>query len=314
MLTPEQLEIRRHGVTASEVAAVCGLNPWRTAHQVMVEKKGLVDRDFESNAAIVRGEIKEPMIVRWYEATTGKKVRYHGRHQRTVVKPDDPLVIGTPDGTVGTTGLVEAKAAGRRTLAHWGQPGTDEIPEYYIPQGIWQMAATGRRWVDFAVDLGDELGIYRLKWNPQLYDVLRAHVGRFWEQSVLGDEMPDIDGSPGCTAALTMVYATVKEPLAEASGDEEKLIDEYQYAKEQYDAWLAAKELAANRLRGAIGERKGYQSRYGKVVWSEVKGRTKVNWEALAKDARIPEDLIQKHTSIGRGYRTLRTYWAKEEL
>ena len=49
---PQYLEERRKGIGGSDIAAVLGLSPWKTAYQVYQEKRKEVD-DWKGNEAIV---------------------------------------------------------------------------------------------------------------------------------------------------------------------------------------------------------------------------------------------------------------------
>ena len=53
----------------------------------------------------------------------------------------------SPDGLIGENGLWEAKCPNSLTHIEYILKG--EVPAKYIPQMAWQMACTGRWWVDF---------------------------------------------------------------------------------------------------------------------------------------------------------------------
>ena len=92
MLTNEQLAIRKTGITGSEIAAVAGLSPYESPLTVWARKLDLVDDD--SSAVMERGTYLEEGIRSWYCAKTGANVAIVG----TMVHPDNPIIIATPDG------------------------------------------------------------------------------------------------------------------------------------------------------------------------------------------------------------------------
>jgi putative phage-type endonuclease len=314
MLTPEQHAIRAQGIPASDVAAVLGLNPWRSPYEVWHEKvdpKVAEKRaSAEENPAMRRGRIKESMIVNWYREETGNKVSYAGRHQRTFRSESHPLCIATPDGLIEPGhGVLEVKAPGRYTIGHWGN---DEcgIPEYYITQVMWQMAATGRKWVHAAVDLGDCLGIYKCDWDQGLFERMYKMVNDFWVNHVLTGEPPPPDPSKGCASVLSELYPEVAKPeLAVADDDARDAMLELQAAKIELKAAEERERLASNRIRLLIADGAGLQSEFGKVTWSQTKGKTVVDWKSLAEELGASAESIAKHTSQKDGYRTLRAYW-----
>lgn len=68
-----------------------------------------------------------------------------------------PTIRGThasPDGLVGSAGMVEIKAP--LTATHIDFLLTKSIPDKYMVQMLWQLACSGRQWVDF-VSFDDRL-------------------------------------------------------------------------------------------------------------------------------------------------------------
>jgi hypothetical protein len=62
--------------------------------------------------------------------------------------PDHTDAYGcSPDGLVGTDGLIEIKCPAPETLI--GYHGNGELPDQYKPQVQGQLLVTGRKWCDF---------------------------------------------------------------------------------------------------------------------------------------------------------------------
>ena len=70
----------------------------------------------------------------------------------------------SPDGLVGTTGLVEFKCP--TVITHLETLETDVIAPEYLQQMQWQMACTGRQWCDFA------------SFDPRFPEAMRLYVQR----------------------------------------------------------------------------------------------------------------------------------------
>ena len=64
-----------------------------------------------------------------------------------VPHPDIPNCGASPDGYVGSEGLVEIKCP--LSTTHTTYLLTKEVPKDYLLQMQWQMACTGRKWCDF---------------------------------------------------------------------------------------------------------------------------------------------------------------------
>lgn len=90
-----------------------------------------------------RGLDEEPNAKIVYEAHTGVLVR----PARWIPHPTIEHAGATPDGFIGHDGLVEFKVPMRTTYTTWRLAGV--IPEEHIPQLLFQLACTRRKWVDF---------------------------------------------------------------------------------------------------------------------------------------------------------------------
>ena len=127
-------EGRRLGLGGTDVAAVVGLNPYRTAWDVWAEKVGLVEPPELDHVPAVRwGKVLEPTIA---ETWAGNDRRVDLVEPGSVlVHPERPWLRGTPDRLAVDQALVlEIKTAGLRQAPFWGESGTDEIPEPYLAE------------------------------------------------------------------------------------------------------------------------------------------------------------------------------------
>lgn len=78
-----------------------------------------------------------------YEEATGNLVQKCG----FAIHGDIPCFGASPDGLVGTDGLVEIKCPTTSTYVEWVSGGV--VPAQHVPQMLAQLAVTGRKWVDF---------------------------------------------------------------------------------------------------------------------------------------------------------------------
>ena len=135
---------------------------------------GFVPRDVQ------RGIDSEPLARKLYEDITGSLVLEAG----FVFHPKIERSGCSPDGYVGNAGLVEFKAP--RPENHIRTMVTHEIDNDYILQCQWQMACTGRQWVDFASfspALPKEVCIYisRIERDDKLIASMEIEVVKFLE-------------------------------------------------------------------------------------------------------------------------------------
>lgn len=143
-LTPEQIEQRKGLITASEAAAVLGLNPWKTRHQYWAEKTG-ESPPFRGNFKTRRGHAVEPLLLEWLgEQRAPLVVKPSG--DVTMTHPILTWLGATPDALifdprdlVRPIGIGEAKSTGM--VGDWtDEDGEPKVPDYYHPQVVVQMA------------------------------------------------------------------------------------------------------------------------------------------------------------------------------
>ncbi len=131
-----------------------------------------------TNAAMQRGNDLEPQARAMYSFHSGHDVTEVGIIPHPKIKHSHC----SPDGLIGDDGMVEIKCCG---AARHIEMLTDSPPEdRYIKQCLWQMACTGRKWVDltyFHPDLPEamQLVIHRIERNEALIIEMEDEVSAF---------------------------------------------------------------------------------------------------------------------------------------
>lgn len=148
--SPEWFAQRLGRVTASRVADVIaktktGYSTSRANYMTELALERLTGQRQEgfTNAAMQWGTEQEPLARAAYEAMTGEIVQEVGM----IHHPTIEMSGASPDGLVGTDGLIEIKCPNSAT--HMETLLTRKPAGKYITQMQWQMACTGRRWCDF---------------------------------------------------------------------------------------------------------------------------------------------------------------------
>ena len=155
--TPEWHAARLGKVTASRLVDVLanvksGEAAARANYRAELVAERLTGKHADGfiNAAMKWGTEAEPLARAAYEAEFGLLVQEVG----LIDHPSIPMTGASPDGLVSIDGLIEIKCP--ETKAHIDTLLRKAAPEQYIPQMQWQMACTGRAWVDF-VSFDDRL-------------------------------------------------------------------------------------------------------------------------------------------------------------
>lgn len=139
----EWLAYRRCGIGGSDVAALMGISPFRTARDLYFDKRNIAAvEDNEGNwVAMEMGHLLEDLVAKIFERKTGypvyqiKKMFYH---------PDYPFMLADIDyfATLpdGSTALLEIKTTNYNARDRWWKDGKEIVPVYYETQGRHYMA------------------------------------------------------------------------------------------------------------------------------------------------------------------------------
>jgi putative phage-type endonuclease len=156
-------------VTASKVADVlakvksgeaASVKNYRA--QLVVERLTGCKEETYTNAAMQRGIDLEASARECYEFISGNTVEQIA----FIDHPTIPMSGASPDGLVGTDGLVEIKCPSTATHIEYLLGGIP--PAQYLPQMLWQMACAGpdRKWCDF------------VSYDPRLPEEMQLFVAR----------------------------------------------------------------------------------------------------------------------------------------
>lgn len=304
-LTQEQLELRKKGITGSNIAAVVGLDPYRGPFDVYLDYKGLSD-PLEMSHHLERGIFLEPAIINWFSHRTNRQVENPG----TLVHPEHPICIATPDGISHINGddrrVLEIKSPGRFKEDDWGEPGTDNIPEYYIPQIMWECAVTGLKDADVVAFVDGNIDIYKVPFNKDLFEALLESANRFWNDNILKDEPPAPDGSEKTRQWLLNRYPQSMGRIIEATPDVAKFAEIYIQARDMEKEIEDRKKAAANNLRLAMEDAETLIGCGVRVTYKNNKDTEFLDYDSLLNDLRVTPEMIKKHTKRRAGPRVLR--------
>ncbi len=216
------LALRKQDVTASEVAALFGLNPYKTALQMYAEKTG-ASKGQGDNPAMRRGRILEPGCI---VALQELKPDWH------IVKADeylrDPaLRIGaTPDyyrtspdyvGPCAPIEIIECKTVAPEKWAEWAS----EVPLAYQLQVVTQCKLVGaaRGWIALLVDnRAKDFELFEVPAHDGAWAKICEKVAAFWKLVGSG-AMPAFDFARDGDAIKALLPPLISSPAIDLSGD-----------------------------------------------------------------------------------------------
>ena len=115
---------------------------------------------------------------------------------------------------------MRSSAPSWRTARAWGADGSDEIPRYYYPQVIWEMAVLGVRQAHVAAFMGDQMRIYNIPWSQDVFDALYEAAERFWARHVVPKVPPPPDASAAYADHLARMFPAPDEALVPVADEE----------------------------------------------------------------------------------------------
>lgn len=272
-----QKSSRPFGIGGSDVAAILGLSPYKSAVELWSE---LVSRQPSQQRDMLHlrfGQFAESFVASEYERQTGLTTIsrpgtiFHRQHGYMFGHIDRFVLQGKGGQAVDVQGIkiddlgplrvLECKTASAFSRSGWGEPGTDRVPAQYLVQCAWYMALTGCEVADLAALIGNsELRVYSIKRDMQLEGLILLQAQRFWCDHVLAQCPPDPASptdaallfpkdAPGTLAEATpAVLAKVRE-YAGLSGRLQRMSQECERLRTEILAYIGSRERLTHRGR-----------------------------------------------------------------
>ena len=187
--TEDWLKYRKRGIGGSDAGAVCGLNPYRSAMAVYLDKT-TEEVEKADSEAMRQGREFEDYVARRFMEATGKKVRranamfYHEKYP-FMIADVDRLIVGEKAG-------LECKTASPFMADKWKD---GQVPMSYQLQCHHYMAVLGmERWYIAVLIYGREFKFCRIERDEELINNLIEIEKDFWENHVQKGIMPSLQG------------------------------------------------------------------------------------------------------------------------
>jgi putative phage-type endonuclease len=268
----EWLAARRRGIGGSDIAAILGMDPYRSPLEVFLDKLGErpdVPRSVELSEAAAWGHRLEPVVAAAFAERTGlRPVPAPGM----LAHVERPWMLATVDRLFAEdvegepAGVLEVKTRSAYQLDEWA----DGVPDAPALQTHWYLTVTGyaRAYVAALIG-GQRLIVHRIERDDGLAAHLVEAAGDFWRR-VQHREPPPVDGSPATAELLAHLYDVTPDAVTVADPDVLPLVEERRALKAR--AQQLADELAdvETRLKAAAGA--------AEVV--KVRGEVAFTWKA----------------------------------
>lgn len=220
----EWLKARQLGITATDIGAIVGLDPWRTPLDVWHEKNIVIDDELDAVddtdvEAMEWGHRLEPMIA----------AKFSHAHPEFGVHPSPGLIaaerypwaLATPDRLLelrpdASSEVLEIKTAGARQADKWDDDGT---PDQYVVQLQWQLLVVDApRGFIAALIAGQRYVEREFKRDDELIEILLDRAACFLHEHVHTGEPPEAD--PWRDAQLlSRIYDVEPKATVQLSGE-----------------------------------------------------------------------------------------------
>lgn len=256
-IDPERFaEQRRDGVGGTDISAIAGINPWKSALAVYYEKT-TGESDMQESERMDWGKRLESVIA---EETATRQGLVIQEVPHILAHPEnlwaraqiDRLIIDTERGN----GVLEVK-----NMGHWSSrqvqsaTGEDAIPDHYLMQVQWQMYVTGCQWGFFAALMeGSELRVEYVKRDDKLIADMVSIARDFW-RCVQAKTPPAADGSDSTKETLFKMFpAPIPGEVVNLTPDLEPLFIELEEIKAKQKPLEARRKTIENQIKLAIGD------------------------------------------------------------
>ena len=196
----EWLKHRQAGIGGSDASCIAGLNPWKSAIQLYIDKKEENPQE-QKSLRMELGNRLEGLVAELFTEATGLKVR----NVNGILKNDKyPFAIANIDrAIVGEKAFLECKTTNSYALKEW----EEGVPAHYEIQCLHYMAITGATHCYIAALIGNSDFIWhKIERDQETIDYLMQIEKDFWENNIEKDVVPMPDGSDAYSEYLKKKY------------------------------------------------------------------------------------------------------------
>ncbi len=275
----EWLRIRKSYLTGTDAGAVCGMNPYKSAIQVYMDKTSPEIEIIDNEAMRLGRDLEDYVAGRFMEAT-GKKVR---KSNAMYVSNEHPFMMANVDRlVVGERAGLECKTASPYTADRWKD---GNIPEWYYLQCQHYMKVLEMdRWYLAVLIFGKGFQYTCLERDEEMLDDLVSIEKGFWENHVQAKVLPPPDGSQNADELILKYFHRKEGAVTRMTGMDEQITRRNELAglikKMQAEQKTIEQEL--KMYLGNAEAQTGISDQY-RVTWTEYETR-RIDTERLKKE------------------------------
>lgn len=294
MSREQWLQLRKSGIGGSDAAAILGFNRWKSAFQLYIEKTSDFVEEID-NEFIYWGNKLEDMVAEEFAIRTGKKVQ---RVNSMLRHPDYPFMTANLDRrVVGEKSILECKTTSAYNKEAWEG---EDIPAAYLCQLQHYLAVTGYEKAYIAVLIGGNNFIWKeVNRDDEFIELMIKREKEFWENHVIANVPPPIDGSPSASDFLAKIYPQDDGSAIMLDEQSNTLIEAIQSIKVEEKQLEAQRTEYENQLKMTLGEASEGHSSIHKVMYKTII-QNRVDSKRLKEDYPEIYQKVIKETQLRR--------------
>ena len=263
---------RRRGIGGSDVAKILGLSKYSSPYQIWMDKTGKIEiNTSETSEAAYWGHQMEEVVAQEFAKRTGKQVE---ESKQIYFHKDYPFLLANVDRlVVGEDAILECKTASEYLKDAWEG---DEIPIAYLAQVQHYLNVLDKPKAYIACLIGGNKFVWKeIQRDDELIEQMTEKLVDFWENYVLADVAPSVDGNASTTEFLNKMYG--KDYHDHSIELNAQQIQDLKNLKELKKYESDIKEQIngiENRIKNALGES---EATFGNSV------EYKVSWKSFSR-------------------------------
>jgi predicted phage-related endonuclease len=308
----EKIRSRRGTCGATDAVAILGLSPWKGPLEVWLDKTAapedvLAWEEARGNQERLEdGHRLEPVVAGWW-AEQHPEWDVTGDGEKSYTHLTIPWASASPDRLVMNENAIRILEI--KTSESWPWPA---VPDYYVAQVCWQHLVLSshirhlQNNVIVAVRFhGGSYREYLVPIDPMRVDAMLREVSAWWERHIMQNVAPSVRGAADPDGSIQRLHreGTLDhlkiESLGDRAGLAEKLVADLVKWQGREKLANEVKDAIRGQLGELIGSHRGLVTTQHKVTWYNVAGKTRIDWESIARRKGATENDIAIATSRG---------------
>jgi putative phage-type endonuclease len=293
----EFLKRRKNFICGSDISALVGANPYKTAVDIYLDKINPEVAIEQTSEPARFGILLEDIVAQEYADRTGYNIELE---PKLVINDKYPFAAANIDRWVNNKNhILECKTTSFIKRDAWGAEGTDQIPDMYLCQVAWYAFVCNKPKVDIAVLIGgQDFRIYTYERNMNLELKLIAIARKFWYENIINRIPPN----PTTLEDVNKLYKNSNDQAVQATEEVMSKINKLSQLKRELGSLdKELKELEFD-IKNYMGENSLLSNGQDILItWKQSKARQSFDTDKFKSEH---PDLYAKFLKEGKAYRT----------